>query len=82
MTGDISETDLDRMMQDPRGVFSEPQDVVADRRLSREQKLAILRRWELDALRLSTSESEGMGGGEDSMLSRVGNAIRAVADLP
>ena len=63
-------------------MFSEPQDVVADRRLSREQKLAILRRWELDALRLSTSESEGMGGGEESMLSRVGNAIRAVADLP
>jgi hypothetical protein len=82
MTRDISETDLDEMMRDPRCVFSEPQDVVAHPQLSREQKLAILRRWEQDALRLSASESEGMGGGEESMLGRVESAIQAVAASP
>jgi hypothetical protein len=48
-----------------RSYFTEPKDVVAHPQLSRDEKLAILREWEQDALRLSTSESEGMGGGEE-----------------
>jgi hypothetical protein len=59
-------------------LFAEPQDVAADPKLSRENKLAILRRWEQDALRLSASEAEGMGGGQESMLGRVGQAIQVV----
>ena len=82
MTQRISETDLDKIMRDPRAFFSEPRDVVAHPQLSREQKLAILREWEQDALRLSASESEGMGGGEESMLGRVESAIQTVAALP
>ena len=82
MTREISETDLNEIMHNPRGFFSEPRDVVAHPQLSREHKLAILRQWEQDALRLSASESEGMGGGEESMLGRVEGAIRAVAALP
>jgi hypothetical protein len=82
MTREISETDLDKIMRDPRAFFSQPRDVVAHPQLSREQKLAILREWEQDALRLSASESEGMGGGEENMLGRVESAIQAVAALP
>jgi hypothetical protein len=41
-------------------------------------KLAILREWELDARRLSASESEGFRGGEESMLGRVEEAITLV----
>jgi hypothetical protein len=82
VTREISETELDEMMRDPRAFFSEPQDVVAHPRLSRDHKLAILRQWEQDALRLSASESEGMGGGEESMLGRVESAIQAAAGLP
>src|SRR5262249_15540010 len=60
-----------------RSYFTEPKDVVAHPQLSRDEKLAILREWEQDALRLSTSESEGMGGGEESML----NATRILDEL-
>jgi hypothetical protein len=79
MTQKISKADFDKMMQDPRAFFSEPRDVVAHPELSREQKLAVLRQWEQDAIRLSESEAEGMGGGEESMLGRVESAIQAVA---
>ncbi len=82
MTQEISEAELDKIMRDPRAFFSEPRYVVAHPQLSREQKLAILRQWEQDALRLSASESEGMGGGEESMLGRVESAIQAAAALP
>jgi hypothetical protein len=65
-----------------RSYFTEPKDVVAHPQLSRDEKLAILREWEQDALRLSTSESEGMGGGEESMLGRVEESIGVLERSP
>ncbi len=80
MPKETSQFDLQAALLDPRAFFAEPQDVVANTQLSREDKLAILRQWELDALRLSASESEGMGGGEEAMLGRVEAAIRMLQD--
>ena len=73
-----SDLDRDGMLQHPRSFFAEPKDVVAHSKLSREDKLAILREWELDARRLSASEGEGFCGGEESMLGRVEVAITRV----
>jgi len=73
-----SDLDRDGMLQHPRSFFAEPKDVVAHPRLSREDKLASLREWELDARRLSASEGEGFCGGEESMLGRVEDAITRV----
>ena len=73
-----SDLDRDGMLQHPRSFFAEPKDVVAHPRLSREDKLAILREWELDARRLLASEAEGFCGGEESMLGRVEDAITRV----
>ena len=69
------ELDIQAALQRPKSFFAEPKDVVAHPTLSREMKLAILREWELDARRLSASESEGFRGGEESMLGRVEDAI-------
>jgi hypothetical protein len=80
MTRGTSQVDFEAALQDPQAFFAEPQDVAAYPRLSRDEKLAILRRWEQDALRLSASESEGMGGGEENMLGRVKRAIQMVGE--
>jgi len=72
------ELDIEAALQHPRSFFAEPKDVVSHPTLSREMKLAILREWELDARRLSASESEGFRGGEESMLGRVEEAITLV----
>ncbi len=74
----ISRIDLEAALRDPAGSFAEPQDVVTHPGLSAGEKLAILRQWEQDAIRLSTAESEGMGGGKEAMLGRVERAIQAV----
>jgi hypothetical protein len=71
-----------RQSRGSRSYFTEPKDVVAHPQLSRDEKLAILREWEQDALRLSTSESEGMGGGEESMLGRVEESIGVLERSP
>jgi len=72
--------DFEAALQDPKAFFSEPQDVVDYPEFSRERKLAILLQWEQDALHLSTSESEGMVGGEENMLGRVEHALQMVRE--
>ena len=80
MARGTSQFDFEAALQDPKAFFAEPQDVADNPQLSRDEKLAILRRWEQDALRLSASESEGMGGGEENMLGRVERAIQMVRE--
>ena len=75
MAQSLSPTDIEKALRDPRAVFAEPSEVAAHTDLSPEFKLAILREWEQDARSMSRSESEGMGGGADSMLGRVELAI-------
>ena len=76
MTHETPPFSVNAALRHPSSYFAEPKDVVAHPQLSRDVKLAILREWEQDARRLSTSESEGMGGGEESMLGRVEAAIQ------
>lgn len=65
-------------LSDPTGVFARPMDVVEDARLSPEDKKRILDGWHLDALRLSESEAENMGGGERAHLREVMLALEAL----
>jgi hypothetical protein len=70
--------DLQKAMLDPAAVFGAPKAIVEDERLSRAQKLQLLKQWEHDARNLAVAEAEGMTGGEESMLGRVRLAISAV----
>jgi hypothetical protein len=69
-------SEYERALHDPRAVFAEPKEVLADRDLSADQKHAVLESWRQDALRLSASEGESMAGGEEAMLQRVCDALR------
>ncbi|HEY5091117.1 MAG TPA: hypothetical protein VIK30_14155, partial [Polyangia bacterium] len=71
-----SPVDIDAALANPSACFAQPQDVLASPGLSREVQLKLLRQWEQDARGLAEAESEGMGGGEESMLGRVRQAIR------
>ncbi len=50
--------DVTKAMLDPSMVFNEPNDVVASNELTRDQKIEILRRWEIDAHALEVAEDE------------------------
>ena len=72
----MSEIDLERALNDPAGLFANPEAVVHHPALTREQKIQILNNWQLDASRLEGSEGEGMMGEGAPMLHgvRVGRA--------
>ena len=65
------------------GELDDPRDVLADTRLSREEKLAILEAWELEARTLAVASEENMTGGEPDLLAEVVEArlsLGAAAD--
>ena len=70
--------DLEAALLNPAGCFKEPRDVLAERRLTREQKLRVLRQWDQDARQLAVAEEENMTGGEENMVGRVSKAILAL----
>lgn len=74
--------DIDAALANPSACFAQPRDVLAYPGLSPELQLKLLRQWEQDARGLAEAESEGMGGGEESMLGRVREAIRALDRPP
>ncbi len=73
-----SPIDIDAALANPSACFARPKDVLTHPGLSRALQLKILTQWEHDARGLAEAESEGMGGGEESMLGRVRQAIRTL----
>ncbi len=76
----MSEIDLERALNDPAGLFESPDAVVHHRALTREQKIQILKNWQLDASRLEGSEGEGMMGEGAPMLHRVRIALASLLE--
>ena len=52
--------DLDQARLDPASIFNHPQDVIAARGLTEEEKKSILSRWQEDADALLRAADEGM----------------------
>jgi len=68
--------DVTKAMLDPTMVFKEPKDVVASNKLTRNQKIEILRRWKYDAQQLEVAEDEaGMAVRRPEMFDRVVQAL-------
>jgi len=64
----------------PTRFYRAPGEVLQDRRLTREEKLAILEAWELEARELSVASEESMGGGEPNLLQEVVDARLELGD--
>lgn len=73
-----SRQDYERALLDPIAVYARPSQVLDDDSLNAEQKLNILRRWEVDSRELQVAEEEGMSNGEPDLLVEVLQAIGAL----
>ena len=52
--------DIKHALLNPSTVFGRPEEVVANKELTREQKIEILRRWEYDVRELQVADEESM----------------------
>ena len=71
----LTKLDVEKARTTPNSVFDTPMEVVQAEDLSREQKIDILKRWELDARALQRASDESMGGGEAPPLDAVNEAL-------
>lgn len=71
--------DIERALMNPAAEFASPEEVLAHPRLSDEQKIEILRRWEYDASGVSVAVEEGMPGAEETLLRRITLALQQLA---
>ncbi len=71
--------EFDSAVLNPSAVFAAPEDVLAEKSLTREQKIEILRRWEYDASGEAVALEEGMPGDEDGLLRRILVALGSVS---
>jgi len=69
---------LEKALDNPAATFQTPSDVLACGELSREDKIAVLRRWEYDARLLEVAEEENMMSGNPGILSDVLKALQAL----
>lgn len=70
-----NEAEKEKAIDDPTRAFNSPREVV-ESELSREEKIKVLKSWELDARRLLESAEENMSGGEKDRLPEVLKALR------
>lgn len=71
----LTKDELANAITSPVSVFDFPLEVVACPGLSKDQKIEILKRWELDARALQRATDESMGGGEPPQLDEVNRAL-------
>ena len=76
------DTDVDAKKLNPSSAYNHPEEVLNDANLSRDEKIAILREWHYDAMRLQESEAENMSGGEPDRLRAVSNALLKLGVSP
>jgi hypothetical protein len=62
---------LEKAILDPSAVFATPESVVDEQRLSKQQKIDILLRWEYNAAEEAVALEEGMPGNDTDVLRRV-----------
>lgn len=74
----INEKEFERILADPSATFKMPDDVLHDERLSRKQKIAILKLWAFDEHELEVAEEENMRGKGPILLDEVMQALRHI----
>jgi hypothetical protein len=74
------QTNIGAVAANPSKFFKSPHDVLIDPNLSRDNKITILRQWEIDARLLAVADEENMSDGESSHLGAVVSALIALDD--
>ncbi|MCX7125756.1 MAG: hypothetical protein NTU49_08475 [Gammaproteobacteria bacterium] len=73
----LSQSEFNQILNDPSSAYTLPVEVVHDKRLSREQKIAVLKLWAFDAREIEIAQEENMRG-DASPLHQVLIALKKV----
>ncbi len=71
----VEQKSVEEKKVNPSACYNHPDEVLSDGALTRDEKIAVLREWHYDAIRLQESAAENMTGGESDRLHSVSNAL-------
>lgn len=74
----LTSHDKAKALTTPTSLFKSPGDVVSCVDLSKAEKTAVLKQWEIDARLLQVASEEGMTGGELNQLAEVKKAQKTL----
>lgn len=66
--GHLDQAEFQKMLDDPSASFKTPEAVLDDNRLSREQKIQVLKQWAYDVREMEVAEGENMRGDSSSLI--------------
>lgn len=69
---------FDVVVGNPQASYGDPQEVLDDDELSREEKIKVLESWRAEEVHMQESTAEGFAGGEPSHLDEVIKALHAI----
>ena len=72
--------DYQKALLDPASVFENPEEVLDQGELTKDQQIEILRRWAYDANEVAVAEEEGMDGDGPLILQRVLETLDKLTD--
>lgn len=72
--------EVDDILRDPSAVFADPCEVLCQGRLSRDDKIRVLKQWRYDLLRLQVASDENLIG-DASGASHIGKIDECLAQL-
>jgi hypothetical protein len=72
--------DYQKALLDPASVFDNPEEVLEQAELTKDQQIEILRRWAYDANEVAVAEEEGMEGDGPLILQRVLETLDKLTD--
>jgi hypothetical protein len=71
----MAEPGTEAAVSDPASAYAGPEELLADARLSEDQKVAALRQWAYDVREIEVAEEEGMGDHDGDILRRIQIAL-------
>lgn len=76
----ISQIEFDRILSDPSGHYKVPEKVAYDHRLSRAQKIMVLKQWAYDVHEMEVAQEENMmpSDSDELILDQVMRVLREV----
>jgi hypothetical protein len=82
----MNKINFQQALDNPGLVFKQPQDVLSTKKLDRQQKIDILRRWEYDAREMQVADEENMrrDGSDDGtdLFDRIAVSLHALGVAP
>jgi len=68
--------DIEKAIKNPSSIFDDPLDIVKSDKMTKEEKIKVLKSWRYDAKQMSVATEENMGGINSELFFKILDALK------